>query len=134
MDTTTCRFDGVDLIVPAEDAFGWPCHDFNGFPSACGAGYQGAIRERLVPETILGLKVSPACWVHDWMWSSEHPTWQAYHHSNAVLLLNLLAINSARGGWWPVRQARLPLILAWYVAVSSPVGAVHYISGGSVNG
>jgi len=128
--TTTQRpFDGTVLLAPDDPRFFWPHSTFAGFPPCCGPGAEGDITEKAVPETILGLNVSPACWCHDWMQNYGPQTWQGFHHSNAVFLLNILAINRVRGGWWPARQLRLLPILSWYILVSSPVAAANYFRG-----
>lgn len=130
MNTIQERFDGVNLVRPLGD-FRW-CHPaFDGFPACCGAGTAGTIGNDIVPESILGMKVSPACFVHDWMFNKAPRTWANFHYANSVFLVNLLEINRARGGSWFMRYARKPLILGWYAAVSSAAGSRIFFSIGA---
>ncbi len=124
MTTTTTTFDGTTLIVPAANDFVWPHPSFSGFPECCGPG--PGVGNKAVPESILGMKVSPACWVHDWMWNNGENTWSNFHYSNAVFLCNLLEINEARGGNVILKTLRKPLILGWFTAVASIVGARNF--------
>ena len=125
INTIVERFDGVDLIRPS-GAFMWPCSQFEGFPECCGPGENGGTFERLVPEKVIGLVVSPACFIHDVMWSVKDKSWGAFHASNSVLLTNLLEINKKKGGYGLVQMARIPLIVAGFIAATSPVGAARY--------
>ena len=127
MTTIVERFDGVDLIRPL-NGFVWPHPTFDGFPECCGAGPSGSIGQEAVPETILGLDVSPACCVHDFMFTESQETWQNFHYANAVFLVNLLQINRERGGNWLLKKIRGPVILAWFAAVSSAAGAGHFFN------
>lgn len=125
MNTIVERFDGVGLIVPSE-GFVWPHLTFQGFPECCGVGRKGSIGQEAVPENILGLNVSPACCIHDWMFSAGEETWQNFHYANSVFLVNLLQINRERGGRWLLKKLRGPVILTWFAAVSSGVGAKNF--------
>lgn len=119
-------FDGVELIRPEGD-FIWPHPTFKGFPACCGTGAPKTLTNILVPETILGLNVSPACCVHDWMFGNGPKNWQTFHYANAVFLVNLLQINEDRGGWM-MKKIRGPAIMAWFTAVSSVAGATAFFS------
>lgn len=127
MITTTIVevFDGVQLIRPL-DGFAWPHPTFDGFPECCGAGPSGTISQEVVPESIMGLAVGPACCVHDDMFTRGEKTWQNFHYANAVFLVNLLQINRERGGNWLLKKLRGPIILAWFAAVSSGAGARNF--------
>jgi hypothetical protein len=92
MNTIIERFDSIDLIRPVGD-FMWPHHQFEGFPTCCGAGKAG---DKFIPDSVWGVNISPACWVHDQMWSMAPATWGAFHYSNSVLLLNCAFIIQAR--------------------------------------
>lgn len=123
MNTISENFDGVQIIRPLGD-FRWPHATFAGFPECCGIGQVGTISQDIVPESILGLKVSPACYVHDWMFTYSPKNFQNFHYANSVFLVNLLQINEQRGGNWLMKSIRKPLILGWFIAVSSSVGGV----------
>jgi hypothetical protein len=119
VNTILERFDGVSLIRPLGD-FRWPHPTFDGFPKCCGAGK--GIGNDIVPETILGLNVSPACCVHDYMQDRAPRTWGGFHYSNAVFLVNLLEINRVKSNWF-MQKCRIPIIIGWFAAVSSVAGS-----------
>jgi len=128
MTTIVERFDGVALIRPL-NGFMWPHHKFSGFPECCGAGE--GMGEKVVPEKILDMSVSPACYVHDWMFLYGDRDWQGFHHANSIFLNNLLSINEKRGGNWFLRKLRIPLITGWFISVSSVAGAAKFFSLGA---
>jgi len=125
MNTILERFDGTELIRPLGE-FRWPHPTFAGFPECCGSGSAQSLSQKAVPESILGMRVGPACCVHDWMFEHGPQTWQTFHYANSVFLANLLQINRDRGGMWLLRLLRKPIILSWFIAVSSTVGAQHF--------
>jgi len=121
MQTKVENFDGVDLRIPVSHLFFWPATTFDTFPTCCGPGEGWG--DRLVPDSILGLKISPACWVHDRMFEAEEKTWNNYYYSNSVMLTNMLEINRVRGGNWLVRQIRKPIILCYLKGVTTMIGS-----------
>lgn len=125
MTTIVERFDGVDLIRPS-GAFMWPSSSFEGFPECCGPGGNWGTFERMIPEKVLGMVVSPACFIHDVMWSGKEKSWAVFHASNSVLLTNLLEINKKKGGYWLIQMVRIPFLVAGFIAATSPVGAARY--------
>jgi hypothetical protein len=90
----------------------------------------GGILEKIVPESILGMPAGPACFIHDQMWKGKEKSWGDFHAANAIFLTNLLEINKRKGGFWVFQMARYPIIISWFAAVSSPVGAARYFEGG----
>ena len=59
-------------------------------PPCCGPGHDWL--ETIIPESILGLKISIACYIHDDDWAIAPPTWDAFHAANSRLLTNLNSI------------------------------------------
>lgn len=88
IETCVTTFDGVKgLIIPTTDFF-WPAPTFENFPSCCGSG----LTDYFVPETMWGLVVSPACWVHDRMFERAGKTWEHFFQANEIFEHNLRAI------------------------------------------
>jgi hypothetical protein len=125
VNTISENFDGAQIIRPLGD-FKWPHTTFSGFPECCGIGRVGTVSQDIVPESILGLKVSPACFVHDWMFTYSPKNYQNFHYANSVFLVNLLQINEQRGGNWLKKAIRKPVILGWFAAVSSSAGVTAF--------
>lgn len=94
-ETKIVTIDGVDLVAPV----GWePMYDrLDDFPDCCGAG--DGLQERLVPEKILGLRVSAACSIHDFDFGSAPATWAAFHATSFRFARNLYAIVRGRSAW-----------------------------------
>ena len=93
------------------------------FPDACGPG-QG-IGELVVPEKLLGLRVTPACWIHDLSWSVARPFYDDYVQSNSVFLANMVSlIEYAPCIFFKriLKPVRFLLAISYYKAVSSDTG------------
>ena len=86
--TCVTTFDGVTGIIVPADSFWWPKSTFRDFPSCCGAG----MTDPLVPETMWGLNISPACWVHDRMFEQADKTWADFFQANEIFEHNLETI------------------------------------------
>lgn len=64
--------------------------------NGCGtSGWKGA----LVPETIWGVYVTPACLIHDWCYK-EGRTEQDKELADMVFLRNMIRIIDQHGGWF----------------------------------
>jgi hypothetical protein len=105
------------LVAPVDIQF--PTLNLNNFPSCCGAG-QG-FGDIIVPETLWGLRISAACFIHDWMWNNADCTWEYFHSSNAIFLRNMLEIIETQSIWMlkPFRRHRASM----YFAAVDTVGA-----------
>jgi len=119
-------FDGVVLSVP--DNFVWPHLEFAGFPPCCGAGLGWG--EKVVPETILGQSFSPACCLHDECYRLGK-TWADFRQSNMLFLQNMLSINRASTSRTWLKNVRISIIYARYIAVSTPIGAFNFFKRGN---
>lgn len=84
--------------------------------NGCGPG---GWKYDLVPDTILGLKVTESCNIHDWMYN-EGATGADKRLADLALRENLLAtIKSAKGPLnWLLRYHRTIRAYEYYVAVS----------------
>jgi hypothetical protein len=80
----------VPLIFPDEVSKDTVFTKLSEFPNSCGAGK--GFGEKIVPETALGLRISPACWIHDEDWWYAKPTWDDFHAANGRLMLNMSMI------------------------------------------
>jgi hypothetical protein len=85
------------------------------FPKCCGAG--DGIGKLIVPDSIYGLKVSAACFIHDDDWENAEPTWDAFHSANSRFLTNLLAIINTKSYSWFFRIPRRYRAMTYYSAV-----------------
>lgn len=85
------NYSGIKLEVPYFMQYYWP-HTLRieNFPTYCGAG--DGIGDALVPDKIYGMRVSPACLIHDLDWAISKGTYAAFCRDNARFLRNLLAI------------------------------------------
>jgi len=130
--TKLVDFDGCQMRVPA-DGFTFPCSTFKGFPTCCGAGKVG---DYFVPDVIgvPPLRVSPACCIHDWTWMFWEKTPANFRQSNRLFLENLWLINDYRGGNVVFKFQRMPLIWAYYIVVSSPVGMANFYTNDYIMG
>lgn len=118
MNTIVENFDGIDLIRPV-GSFKWKHTTFKGFPTCCGAGKFGDL---IVPDTMWGVNVSPACQVHDDMYEMAEPSWAEFHYSNAILFLNCASIITANSTNFITRNARIARA-AFYLLMVSTAGA-----------
>ena len=135
IDVQLIKFDGVPLWTPSF-GFEWPHPTFDGFPSCCGIGTGGTFLDRLVPDRIISLAafrrridLGPACYIHDWMWRNTPATWKNFRESNRIFLQNMKAINEHRSLDDNERIGRVPLIYAYYLAVSSLTAAAVFFCG-----
>ena len=81
----------------------------------CGPGR--GVLEWLVPETIYGLCVTPACSIHDFMYA-HGSTPMDKDEADRVFLNNMIRLIEAAGGPWILRMLRLRRARVYYEAVS----------------
>jgi hypothetical protein len=122
LNTIKENFDGVELVRPLGD-FMWPHVTFDGFPTCCGAGPVG---DKFIPDTIHGINVSPACWVHDQMWTIAEASWGDFHYSNSILLLNLSFIIQAKSRNRAMCDLRLARAATYWLGVSVAGSSVFW--------
>ena len=79
--------------------------------NGCGTeGWKG----KLVPDTMWGLCVTPACQVHDWCYELG-TTEKDKRYSDALMLINMIWIIVAEGGW--LMLPRCYRAIHYYIAV-----------------
>ena len=121
MDTSTISVEGCEFIVPVAIKQYWPRYlDIDEFPSFCGAG--NGFGDSIVPEKMLGLKVAPACFIHDLSWEICELSWAGFHQSNSMFLHNLQQIIINRSSSEILKMIRLYRAVTYFNAVDS-VGA-----------
>lgn len=122
MHTKEIIFGGVPLVVPdfggAQIEF--PYDTFEGFGSYCGAGK--GVGDLVVPEKILFLSISVACFIHDISWDAAGPTWSDFHQTNSMFLHNILSIIKHRSHSTILEHLRNYRAVTYYNAVDT-VGA-----------
>ena len=121
MKTKLEIFDGVSLRVPDNDYFMWPHPTFKGFPSCCGPGEGWG--NRLVPESVFRINLSPACWIHDEMFSWRDKTWINFYYANAVFMANCFEINRVKSKSKIRETLRIPFIYIYVKSVNTAIGA-----------
>ena len=88
---TEQQMEAVPLLVCHQAWRSWPAPTFEYFPdNCCGPGH--GLIEKFVPDYCLWLKISPACYNHDFEWQFCEPTWNDFRASNSRLFANLKAI------------------------------------------
>lgn len=126
METVAVIYDGVTLIVPIinESPMHIPHDGFDDFDTYCGAGKGWG--DKIVPDDIYGIIISPACFIHDVMWRESSPSWRDFHHSNSVFFHNILSIIEHFAppikDEKEVRHERYYRAVTYYMAVDSSVG------------
>lgn len=92
---TVRMVEGVPLFMPGIVDKNFPVLPMADFPRFCGAGE--GIAERLVPDHILWLYISIACWIHDIMFCLLSPSKENWYIANGILLLNIFMIIIVKG-------------------------------------
>ena len=82
--------NGKSITLIAPKYIDFPSRSVIQFSSFCGAGK--GFGDTIVPESIWGLPISPACYIHDKMWAEADATWEAFHAANSIFLRNLIAL------------------------------------------
>lgn len=122
MKTHTIMLEGVPLLAPQGVLL--PFTKISECPPCCGAG--DGIGEKLIPETMWGLPISPACYIHDKEWPLAQPTWEAFHASNSHFLHNLVTLVNYTSQSDILRHIRLYRCVTYYNAVDSQLNHVFW--------
>lgn len=80
----------------------------------CGPGSSWG--DFLVPDTMWGLNVKPACTIHDYMYRVGESV-EEKDEADRVFLNNLLRLIAAAGGWGILRAMRRRRAMTYYQAV-----------------
>ena len=123
MKTCALTVEGIDFVVPVHLRAALPDTPLASLPAACGAG--NGIGQAAVPETLWGLRITPACFIHDQSWLVADPTWADFHQANSMFLHNILAIIRARSRSIFLEHLRNYRAVTFYNAVDT-VGALVF--------
>ncbi len=103
----------VPIVAPVDMDF--PSVYLNDYGSYCGAGK--GFGDVIVPETVWGLTISIACYVHDKMWEDALPTWEAFHASNSIFLRNIISCIRVQSRSSFLKSLRMYRAVTYYNAV-----------------
>lgn len=125
MKTVEIIFDGVRKLVPTVGGvpIEMPHPSYDEFDTYCGPG---SIGDLFVPDDIDDIIISPDCFIHDQCFNLADPTWASFHHSNSVLLHNILTTLEYFGGtddFSKEKAHRYYRAVTYYVFVDSSAGA-----------
>lgn len=109
--------NGKNVPVVAPEGTKFPSRYIKDFEPWCGAGR--GFGNTLVSETIWGLPVSPACYIHDLMWEEAEPTWEAFHASNSIFIRNLISLIVVQSKMSFLKSLRMHGAVAYYNAVDT---------------
>ena len=107
--------NGKNITIIAPEDIEFPSIYVSDFTSYCGAGK--GLGDIIVPETIWGLRISPACFVHDFMWADANPTWEEFHASNAIFLRNIISLIMGQSKSSILKYFRMYRAVTYYNAV-----------------
>jgi len=107
--------DGVPFIV--RKGIEVPYKTLSEFPDCCGAG-QG-FWEKVVPERIWFLRISPACYFHDTDMEMTEPTQDGFTLMNRLFLLNTLSIIDNKSRWEWLKMLRRQTAMVYYSGVNT---------------
>ena len=94
------------------------------WPTYCGAG--DGLGDWLVSDTICGVRVCPACFIHDIEWAIARRSYRGFQDANNRLLRNLNALTAAHHlAGVKAAEARTRAGLYWAV-VSGPFGWLNF--------
>lgn len=116
---------GQDVLLIAPENIVFPTYLIEHFPHCCGAGE--GIGDLLVPESVFGVIISAACFIHDFMWDNMTPSWEYFHASNSIFRTNMSSIINTESGNCLSRKLRMIRIMEYYEAVDH-VGAIIFWS------
>ena len=90
--------------------------------NGCGPKTKLGILARLVPDTFIGLKITPACDIHDFCFYYGVP----FNLSNIMFFFNMASVVTSGRDWkWLVRW-RCRRVAIYYLAVSGTAGSIAY--------
>ena len=106
---------GKEVSIIAPDDIFFTHSDPMDYENCCGSG--DGLGEKLVPDTIWGLKISLACFVHDDMFERGEGDWKVFHQSNSVFLKNIISLIHAYSKSFILKHLRLYRAISYYNAV-----------------
>jgi hypothetical protein len=112
--STVCFSNGVSLIC--REGYIPPSFKMDLIKDCCGAGE--GLGNLLVPDSILGLRITAACSIHDDWFENAGNTWEDFHQGNYLLFVNILTIIRELSAQW-LKSIRMHLALIYFDAVDT---------------
>lgn len=106
--------DGYDLAAP-ESFWTFQDQDMSAAVNGCGPGGVG---DFLVPDTVYGLSIKPACKIHDWMYTIYNDE-AGFNMANQIFIDNMIRINNKDTKYTWLKWLRIRRILKYYIAVKN---------------
>ncbi len=106
--------DGYDLAAP--ESFWYYLEFGNDLPGVINGCGPGGLGDFLIPDTVYGLSVKPACKIHDWMFIIYNDE-AGFRLANQVFLDNMIRINNYTSKNVLLKWLRTRRILKYYRAV-----------------
>ena len=113
--------EGIRFLVPK--GLQLPLH-LDNFPDSCGPGHGWL--EKAIPEEIHGLRITPACWIHDKSWNIAKATKKDFHLSNCLFLWNMAVLLESFLSSWFINALRGYGIVTYFLAVNGEEGKKHF--------
>ena len=114
--------EGVPFLL--RESVKVPFPRLDDFPDCCGAGE--GLGEKAIPETMWGLRVSPACWFHDEDFAEVEPTAEALKGANFRLFVNASSLIIYRSKSVILRHWRLYWAAKYFSAVQTAGAATFW--------
>ncbi|RPI53565.1 MAG: hypothetical protein EHM49_04200 [Deltaproteobacteria bacterium] len=114
METQIVLLEGIEFITPV--GFKFPTEFLKDCPDCCGPN--SAIWQLSVPESLFGLRISPACMIHDECWNVVEPTWAGFHQSNSIFMTNGASMILARTRFGFVKRVRIYGLASGYILLT----------------
>ena len=123
---TPCLFPDditIEMLVPMPLASIPQAFDvsLDEFPAFCGAG--SGFGEKVVPDSLLGIRMAPACFFHDICFSIGE-SWADFHYANGAFRHNLLALIDHQAG--PLRRWICRHVAMEYFTAVETAGALVF--------
>jgi hypothetical protein len=115
-----CFSNGVSLIC--REGYVPPTFKMENLEDCCGAG--DGLGNLLVPDSILGLRITAACAIHDDWFENSDSTWADFHQGNYIFFVNILTIIKELSSQW-LKSIRMHLALVYFDAVDT-LGAIVF--------
>jgi hypothetical protein len=112
----------VPLLVPYSFTLPQDSH-IEDVEDCCGSG--GWLKQALVPETMYGLRISIACAIHDEMFTSAGPTYEAFYIANAVMCFNLMILISTLSRSKVLMVLRIVRAMGYFMAVNVSIASLN---------
>lgn len=122
MNLTKHLVNGVELTVPASMLVA-SRDEIKAACNGCGTGGWLAL---FVPDTIWGLRISPVCDIHDWMYKHGDPHITCKELADRTFRDNLIRYVDAKTRWRILKRLRIHRVKVYYHAVKNFGGPAYW--------